>query len=352
MKKRRAKKGQRKSVKDRSNSTQSAQPPRAPGVKFSAAQLVRKAGECVDACQQELAVQFYRRALAMEPQNTTIMDALAELLAELQLEDEAKQLLEASCQLAPNSNPAKWMYLAQVTCDGSQALVCYQSGIKLLQAEMAGLQAAQNTEELATINNQLCAAFCAVAGLYMTDLCEEEVAEAQCEQCLSEALKHDPNSPEPYQGMANLRMSQSRPEDAAQMLDGAVQRLATCVGEDGRSTMTFEFRMESSKLLIEVQKFEHASTVVQGLLQEDDENVELWYLLGYCYFHLKEYLDARQVLSTAHQMFEKLRKFHTRDKIPFPYEPQWQVVRELLAQASAEAEKIEGQEEGADEMET
>jgi predicted Zn-dependent protease len=158
-------------------------------VKFSAAQLVRKAGECVDACQQELAVQFYRRALAMEPQNTTIMDALAELLAELQLEDEAKQLLEASCQLAPNSNPAKWMYLAQVTCDGSQALVCYQSGIKLLQAEMTGLQAAQascvsvlllplvtqclplqNTEELATINNQLCAAFCAVAGLYMTDL--------------------------------------------------------------------------------------------------------------------------------------------------------------------------------------
>ena len=139
MKKRRAKKAVRKSVKARSSS-QPEQPPRAPA-KYSAQELCIKAQEYVDQCQQELAVQFYRRAMSVEPQNTTIMDSLAELLAELHQEDEAKRLLEASCQLAPNSNPEKWMYLAQVSCDGQQALSYYQSGTKLLQAEAATLQA-------------------------------------------------------------------------------------------------------------------------------------------------------------------------------------------------------------------
>ena len=66
--------------------------------------------------------------------------------------------------------------------------------------------------------------------------------------------------------------------------------------------MTFEFRMETCKLLIEAQKHEPAAQVVQQLIQEDDENVELWYLLGYCYFHLQEYFDAKEVLTTANQV--------------------------------------------------
>ena len=102
--------------------------------------------------------------------------------------------------------------------------------------------------------------------------------------------------------MANLRLSQSRPDDAAQMLDQAVERLKACVGDHGRSTRTFEFRIETAKLLIEVEKVEPAAAVVQQLLQEDDENVELWYLLGYCYHQLQDYADAKAVLTTAHQV--------------------------------------------------
>ena len=55
-------------------------------------------------------------------------------------------------------------------------------------------------------------------------------AETQCEQCLAEALKNGPNSPEPYQGMANLRLSQCRPEESIQMLEGVYERLAACTG--------------------------------------------------------------------------------------------------------------------------
>ena len=40
-------------------------------------------------------------------------------------------------------------------------------------------------------------------------------------------------------------------------------------------------------------------------------------------------------------MFEKLQKFHAQDRIPFPYEPQFKMVRDLLADATAAADKAD-----------
>jgi uncharacterized protein HemY len=49
-------------------------------------------------------------------------------------------------------------------------------------------------------------------------------------------------------------------------------------------------------MLIEVEKFEPAAAVAHRLLREDDENVELWYLLGYCLNGMQEYYEAKGVL--------------------------------------------------------
>jgi hypothetical protein len=48
------------------------------------------------------------------------------------------------------------------------------------------------------------------------------------------------------------------------------------------------------------------------------------------------------------QMFEKLQKFHAKDKIPFQYDQQFQTVKDLLAQACAEADKAEAGSGGND----
>ncbi|CAB3990808.1 probable assembly chaperone of rpl4 [Paramuricea clavata] len=50
---------------------------------------------------------------------------------------------------------------------------------------------------------------------------------------------------------------------------------------------SYESRISLSKMLIEVEEFDNACTVLEELLSEDDEVVQVWYLLGWIQY-LKE----------------------------------------------------------------
>jgi Tfp pilus assembly protein PilF len=218
--------GQRVSAKQRKNKGAAKKKK-----EFSPAQLIAKAEECVENCQPDLASKFYKRALALQPSNTDIMDELSPILAELHCEDEAKQILLKSCELAPGVNPTKWMYLAQMQ-NGHEALASYEKGVAILQSEGAKAEAAGDTKEATDyamhIRKQMCSTLVSMAELFMTDLCMEEIAEARCEELLKSALAFDSESPEPIQATANMRMSQHRVEEAGQLLDQTYAKLCAC----------------------------------------------------------------------------------------------------------------------------
>ena len=50
--------------------------------------------------------------------------------------------------------------------------------------------------EFCAIMNQICATQCSIAELYLTDLCFEENAEAECQAALLRAAEVDQGSPE------------------------------------------------------------------------------------------------------------------------------------------------------------
>lgn len=194
---------------------------------------------------------------------------------------------------------------------------------------------------------QLCSAHCSIAELYLTDLCDEPDAEANCEKELESALKldeissnlHDaasnstmddklsPPPPDALQTMANLRMSQSRPQDALECILKAYDRMrvgceamASLVGlaNDGEEIETkqeaqellevdaasnlpsYGFRCQTAKLLMEIASTisceekkassdednvtkkcaESAIQILGSLMAENDEIIEVWYLLG------------------------------------------------------------------------
>lgn len=81
-------------------------------------------------------MQFFQRALDMEPSNTNIMDALAEVCIQLGDTEKATQLLIRSTTEAPGVNPFKWMYLAQLKTE-DEALDCYSRGIAELSSTLA-----------------------------------------------------------------------------------------------------------------------------------------------------------------------------------------------------------------------
>ncbi|KAL7548512.1 hypothetical protein ACHAWF_011791 [Thalassiosira exigua] len=190
---------------------------------------------------------------------------------------------------------------------------------------------------LVETRRQLCAAHCSIAELYLTDLCEGPNAESSCEDALRSAMALDETLlidasqkgqpiPDVMQTMANLRLSQSRVPEAVECILKAYDRMkvgceamsalvglaGSSGGQEGvevepqsrelveveaaSSLPEYNFRCQSAKMMLECaslvenddsctkdmanQCVEPAIQVLGSLLAENDEVIEVWYLLG------------------------------------------------------------------------
>lgn len=70
----------------------------------------------------------------MQPQNTEVMDALADVCMQLGDYERASELWTTSTRNAPTANPYKWLYLAQLQTDEA-ALDSYNRGIEFLTSQ-------------------------------------------------------------------------------------------------------------------------------------------------------------------------------------------------------------------------
>ncbi|TYZ63603.1 hypothetical protein PybrP1_002547 [[Pythium] brassicae (nom. inval.)] len=297
------------------------------GKSFSVAELVAKGEEFVDQCQPGLAVKFFERALAKEPNNTALLDVVGELSTELNQPERALAAFQRSIELAPAVNPAKWFYAAQLVA-GEEAAKYSLQGIQYLQQEFQQLDPQSN--DALVVKKQLCDAYCGLGELYMTDLCDEDGAEERCEAYFTEAMKFDVGLPEPTQAFANLRLTQQRKDEAVALLEETYRRLsANC---DENSLPPLEFRVFTGKLLIEVEKYEEACDVLEGVMQEDDDNAELWFLVGTCYRAMDDLANALEFFERCAAMLGKLKKeFGDR----FLLQEQLESVEEAIASLQA-----------------
>ena len=60
-----------------------------------------------------------------------------------------------------------------------------------------------------TLNHEVSNAFCAVAELWMTDLCDETEAESECASSIAKAVEADNSNPEAWQTKARFHMIKS-----------------------------------------------------------------------------------------------------------------------------------------------
>ncbi|KAG7391344.1 hypothetical protein PHYPSEUDO_005293 [Phytophthora pseudosyringae] len=283
---------------------------------YSVAELVAKAEALVDQCQPELAVQFFEKALLQEPANCSLLDSIGELSTELDNPERALSAFQQSAQLAPAQNPSKYFYLSQLAT-GEEAEHYTAQGITFLQQELQK-HVDPSTPEALTIKKQICDALCSLGELYMTDLCDHEEAESRCEKYFQDAMKFDVGLPEPTQALANLRLVQQNKEAADGLLEETYRRLNE--GCDENSLPSLEFRTALGKMLIEVERYEQASDVLEGVMQEDDENAELWFLVGTCYRAMDDLPNALEFFEKCHTMLKKLKKelrddFYLQDQL-------------------------------------
>jgi len=168
--------------------------------------LEKRAEVHVSLQNQSEALRDYQAALARLEQH--IKQDAASPQASLRIQQVDMDLLERQAALH--------MYIGQLST-ATEALTSYQKGIECLRSVLEATTSLDPNEQTTT-KQQLATAYCAVAELYLTDLCLEDGAEAACEHYLQQALQLDDsdkdgknnhsNNVDALQALASLRLSQ------------------------------------------------------------------------------------------------------------------------------------------------
>lgn len=233
------------------------------------------------------------------------------ILALLHLEDgeidEARSLFERAASIDKNGDidekvgggPEKFLFLAELSEEGGEDTVkWFDRGATALRKQIQTLSAISNKtpeqqDAYEEKQKKLGGVLCAVTEVYMTDLSWEEDAEKRCEALITEAMMIAPGSPETWQTVANVRISQERNDEARTALKRGLELWQDLAPEDP-AVPDFPTRIGLARLLLETEMMEEALVVLERLVTDDDESIEAWYLGGWALYLAGEKLrDAK-----------------------------------------------------------
>ena len=177
--------------------------------KFSIEEVLDKADSFIEEYNYDMAQKFLERALEINADHPRALETTASLLLEAGQIEKAKQCLGRAITVQPNQGHTKYFSLAQLF-NGDESLQIYRQGIRLVEEILGQLEASEAIEA----RKECASAYCAVAELYMTDLCDDPEAETECTNCVSKAVEVDPENPEAWQTKARLHLIKSDFDEA------------------------------------------------------------------------------------------------------------------------------------------
>jgi len=269
---------------------------------YSIDELLGKASDLMDECQFELAEKFCQRALEISSDHPQALEMSANLLLERGEVEKAQHCLGRAITVLPETGYTKYLTAAQLfTGEESRDLYC--KGIQLLLKETS----AEDSERTVQLSN----AYVAVSELYMSDLCDASEAEEESARFISLALEADDTNPEAWQAQANYKLVIGDLDTAKVSIQKSLdlwlpQHTAFLEkGEGVETSLSYNSRLGTVKILLDLEMLEEATQICDALLEEDDEVVTPWYLLGWINY-LREDQDywgnVRHYLKKAQQV--------------------------------------------------
>jgi len=280
---------------------------------YSIDEILSKAEEFINEYKYEMAQKFCQRALEMDNDNARALELSGGLLLEMGEIESARHCFGRAVVVNPDVGHEKYMTLAQLFT-GLEAKNIYVKGIEVITKAIANLApsnesgASSGGSKISELRRELSTAWVAVSELYMTDLCDSEGAEADTEKCIGEAVAADDGNPEAHQALASFQLIKEDMEAAKNSICKSISLWLPQYnrmleeGGDVECDLDYNTRLVTAKILIEVEDYENGIAVLDGLVEEDDEVVAGWYLLGWIN-HLKEdQSSARFYLKKAKQV--------------------------------------------------
>ncbi|KZT51999.1 TPR-like protein [Calocera cornea HHB12733] len=316
--------------------------------------LVDKAQELVVQGDYDLARQFVDRVLERDGENVEARELKGVVEMENGDVDKAKEiflsLVPPSTTAPKPAPPSAHLYLAQLFSDDDPrtALKHYETAVLALVAKLGakGKERSDKTaqmleEEEDETRKMVVRACCSMVDIWMTDLCFEPEAESSCEEILRQALETDPNNTEALLSFASVRMSQQRPDDAEQCVR-KVWSMWEEIAADSPSHPIPPTLLSFARLGLELQLFDLALSSISRTLEMDDQEVEAWYLEGWCFWLMAqeeapqkpwEDMTKDDMLRDARDCLDTCLLLHTEQQ--HPDEQLLQHVQELLRELEA-----------------
>ncbi|CAI2374946.1 unnamed protein product [Moneuplotes crassus] len=219
-----------------------------------------------------------------------------------------QQVIEAikkSIEEKPEENGTKYLIAAE-NLQGAEAVDYYKKGIEVLEKDQIRIQESSSEEtkgeeEKINIPSKIASALSSIAELYMTPpLCDLPEAEETCEGALQKAFEIENDNLDALQCLANLRIMRARDEEAIELLDRVLKTILEKqeLG-DPQEMPSIDFRLQTSRLYMELEQFKKAVKPLDTVIKEDDNKGETWYLLAFCHYNLKNYQNANECLTNA-----------------------------------------------------
>ncbi|KAI1373639.1 TPR domain-containing protein [Hypoxylon crocopeplum] len=266
--------------------------PVSPQVLVKAAEYQLQEGNVQDAAT--LAQKALDQSTAGSDDELSALNLLGQINLELGEFDAARSYFlravavdeDGSKDEAVGGGPEKFLCLAQLSEEGGKDSVkWFEKGAASLKKQIQTLEETRRKSDeqvilIGELKKKLAMTLCSVAEVFMTDLSWEEDAEQRCETLVTEATMVAPDFAETWQTLANVRISQSRVDDAKAALTRSLELWKDLPPEDP-AVPDFPSRVGLARLLMEVDMEQEAIEVLERLVGEDDQSVEVWYLGGW-----------------------------------------------------------------------
>lgn len=339
--------------------------------KYSADELLDKADEFLETFEHDMARRFCQRALEIDSVNCRALEMSGLLFLQAGDVDLAKNCYQRAVEQSPEVGHVKYMYLGQLS-SGVEAIQYYQKGIELMTKKFTEFQTAQVAEKAETnkesveasdkskepgcdvSQRDISSAYCAIAEIFLTDACFEEDAEARCKESLEKAVEVDAENAEAHHLLASYWLCKNDRQKATEAIDRGVSlwlpQLRAADQPEGAALpdpvqvcpVPYPARIGCCKTLIELENYEVASEILELLLDEDDQVVEVWYLLAWL-----NYLRGPDFKSNARHYLQKGLEIAKKTR----YEDEQMIshMMELQTELGPEEEQNDGED---DEMTT
>merc|ERR1712126_411844 len=221
----------------------------------------------------------------------------------------ACKCLGRAITVEPDTGYSKYFTLAQLM-NGGESADLYRKGCDILNSL---LQQQHNQEDESRYARDLSCGFISLVELYTTDLCDEDDAEAKCNEYVEAAIKADDKNPEAYQCKANLRLITNHIEEAKEVMKMSVSLwLPHYLGvREGRiegdsinvCPLSYSARVAAAKICTEIEEYNTVQQICDSLIDDDDSQVEVWYIHGW-----SNYLRGEDYHGNAKYYLEKAKE--------------------------------------------